>query len=462
MLEVPEARASTGSGAARKRATEPLGTRRIALVIKSLRVGGAETQLVALATGLQNRGWRPVVITLDAPSPGDELASVLAEHGVPRRDVGMKPSVRGLGSLSLSAARRLARILREEGAQLVHSHMIHANVTSRLARLWAPELRVVSTVHNEAEGDPGSRKLWVGDQLYRWTEPLSDLTTCVCRRGVERHLSARASSTDQIVYVPNGIDTSEWSHCPDARTQVRAELGATPGHFVWLAVAAFRPEKDYPNLLRAFQQHAKARPDALLVIAGDGATRAEAVELARHLDLESRIRFLGLRRDVRDLMSAADAFVMSSLREGMPIVLLEASLCGLPVAATDVGGNSDVVSPSVSVLAPTADSAALARAMTTIASGREFGERARARVPKVGQEFALGQILELWCRLYTDVLDSEPRSRGPLAPSLRAVIQQIGLRAPLIGRLSGFLSLRPSRDAALQDDHVSERLSSRH
>jgi glycosyltransferase involved in cell wall biosynthesis len=378
--------------------------RRVALVIKNLDVGGAEQQVVALALGLARHGWQPVVVTLDAPSPADVLATLLTEQAIPWRTAGLQPGVRGVGSLGFRVARQLAHVIAEAGAEIVHGHMVHANLLSRLACASLPAVRVISTVHNEHEAPPGSLKLWLEDRLYGWSEPLSDFTTCVCQRGVERHLAAHASSLGRIAYLANGIDVSRWSRLPDRKERLCAELQLPQDAWLWLSVMRLRPEKDPANLLRAFRLHGARRPAAQLVIAGDGPMESEARALARTLGIERRVHFLGRRRDVVELMSAADGFVMSSEREGMPMVLLEAALCGLPVVATDVGNTAELIPPDAGRVVSSHDADALAAAMTHVFDDPRLRTRALQRATEVAAEFDIDQVVRRWIQLYERVL----------------------------------------------------------
>jgi glycosyltransferase involved in cell wall biosynthesis len=383
--------------------------RRVALVIKNLDVGGAEQQVIALALGLARHGWQPLLVTLDAASSADVLAPLLTEQAIPWHTAGLQPGVRGFGSLGVRVARRLARVIAEAGVEIVHGHMVHANLLSRLACASLPAVRVINTVHNEHEAPPGSLKLWLEDRLYAWTEPLNDFTTCVCQRGVERHLAARASSPGRIAYLANGIDVSRWSRLPGRKERLCAELRLPHDAWLWLSVMRLRPEKDPANLLRAFGLHAARRPLAQLVIAGDGPMESRARAFAHTLGIESRVHFLGRRRDVVELMSAADGFVMSSEREGMPMVLLEAALCGLPVAATDVGNTAELVPPDVGRVVPSHDADALAAAMTLVLDDPRLRTRALQRATEVAAEFDIDRVVRRWIQLYERVLSSPPR-----------------------------------------------------
>jgi glycosyltransferase involved in cell wall biosynthesis len=172
-------------------------------------------------------------------------------------------------------------------------------------------------------------------------------------------------------------------------------------------VGRFELAKDYPNMLGAFAQVSRQRPDSLLLLVGKGSLQVETEALARSLGLEGRVRFLGVRRDVPELMSAADGYVLSSAWEGMPLVLLEAGAAGIPIVATAVGGNREVVMDGrTGFLVPSGEPAALAKGMLRLA---ELPPDQRRRLGELGREhietrYSLPHIIDLWEAMYRDQL----------------------------------------------------------
>ena len=143
---------------------------------------------------------------------------------------------------------------------------------------------------------------------------------------------------------------------------MRAELAVADDEFLWLAVGRLVPQKDVPNLLDAFAKHHAAHPRSRLAIVGDGALRDEMVAHAASLGVGEAVAFLGIRRDVPQLMAAADVFVMSSAWEGLPNVVMEAMAAGLPVVSTNVGGVAELVEdPGTGALVPASDAGASRR-----------------------------------------------------------------------------------------------------
>jgi glycosyltransferase involved in cell wall biosynthesis len=183
------------------------------------------------------------------------------------------------------------------------------------------------------------------------------------------------------------------------------ELGEA---FVWLAVGRLVEAKDYPTLLHAFSRVVRAYPSALLLIGGHGPLGGQLESMTEELGLGDRVRFLGVSNDIPRLMNAADAYVMSSALEGLPMVLLEAAATALPIVATDVGGNREVVLHDESgFLVPPRNPEALAEAMTRLMGlppekRSEMGSRARAYVEA---HYALDRVVTQWEAIYAGALE---------------------------------------------------------
>lgn len=378
-----------------------LGSRRVLFLITGLGRGGAESQVVLLAKGLKARGWQVEVVSMippDSEGPKGELAS----SDIPVHSLSMlrgKPSLRGVW--------RLARLVREFRPQVLHAHMIHANLLARLTRPLAPVPVLVCTAHNTVEIGRSFRSEQVTHLAYRFTDSLCDLTTQVSQEGYRRFLEGKAVHPNKLRFLPNGVDTERFSPNPHLRPRVREELGVNEGDFTWLAVGRLEEPKDYPTLLRAFAQVVRDYPRARLLLAGKGPLEGELRRLAQALGLADAVRFLGLRADIPALMNAGDAYVMSSAWEGMPMVLLEAHASGLPIVATSVGSVPDVVQEGkTGFLVPAKDPDALAKAMQAMMALPEQERKAMGLEGRrwVEGRFSLDKILDAWEDIYEGLL----------------------------------------------------------
>jgi glycosyltransferase involved in cell wall biosynthesis len=369
---------------------------KILKVATGLAYGGAETQLKNLALRLKQRGWSLSVVSMLPPRAYVEeleAAGICVYNLRMRRKV---PDPR--------AVLRLAAIMRRERPLLIHSHMIYANLLARMTRLFVKVPVLICTAHSITEGGR-PREL-----AYRLTDSLADITTQVSEAGKQRYIQVGAVPPHKVVCIPNGIDTSRFQPNPTVRQAVREQLGCAPDAFVWLTVGRLEPVKNHLELLCAFREVAAVHPHARLLIAGQGSLQAATEQRIAELGLAERVHLLGVRRDIPELLNAADAFVLPSLWEGMPLTLLEAGAVGLPIVATDVGGNSEIVLESkTGYLVPVRDTAALAEAMLRVmrlsdADRFTMGQAGRAHVV---QNFDLERVVDRWEALYRELLQQK-------------------------------------------------------
>ncbi len=367
-------------------------------VITALNFGGAEMNLYRLLKGINREKFDPLVVSLIDRGPVGEKIE---------QDLAVPVVIMGFGTVMKSIAGFISyvRLIRNWNPQIVHSHMVHANFVARWARLFCSFPVLICTIHNIEEKGKRSNARW-RLLAYRFSDFLCDLTTQVSRAGLEKYVKIKAVPSGKILHIPNGIDlnsfNSERAKVEDLRQQLN--LG---GYFVFLAAGSLTVQKDYPNLLSAFKVYLEKCPESLLLIAGDGPLKNRLLEMNESLGLADSVSFLGLRRDIPNLMAVADVFVLSSAWEGLPVVLLEAAASSLPIIATDVGGNSEIVADGENGLLVTSeDHHLLAQAMIRL---KELPEKDRIQMGKRGNKmvaeyYAQYRIIAQWEDIYLKYL----------------------------------------------------------
>jgi glycosyltransferase involved in cell wall biosynthesis len=273
------------------------------------------------------------------------------------------------------------RILRSFRPDLIHSHTFPANVFARMLKVLAPSQVVVSTMHNVHEG--GRTRMFA----YRLTDFLALRTTAVSEAVARHAIEAHAAPGRKCTVIPNAFDTAAFAPNASRRAETRAKHGAGDD-FIWLAAGRIVSAKGFLNLLEAFTQVWVAHPQAQLWIAGEHpkptSRRNEYTGLVVPKGTTERIHRLPLSRDMPALLDAADAFVLSSAWEGMPLVIGEAMAMEKPVVATDVGGVRELLGDT-GTLVPARDPNTLAQAMLNVMRfssdlRRDLGSSARARI----------------------------------------------------------------------------------
>ena len=366
---------------------------RILLLSTSMGMGGADQQLLSAAIGLRDRGHEVRIVSL---TPLGEMGARARAAGLSTESLGMQRGIADPRGLT-----RLVRLVRAWRPAVLHSHMLHANLMARAVRLFAPVPAVVSTIHNIYEG---GRLRMLG---YRLTNGLVDHVTIISQAAADRFVREGIVPASLLEVVPNGVDTDRYrSVPPGARERLRQSVGLG-AEFAWLAVGRFEAAKDYPNMLRAFARVREEQPGAVLLLVGRGSLQAETEALAATLGLEGRVRFVGTREDVPEFMTVADGYVMSSAWEGMPMVLLEAAAAGLPIVATRVGGNQEVIRDGATgFLVPPGDDGALGAAMLRLMALPETERRAMGARGRdhVRQHYGLGRVVDRYEAVYREVL----------------------------------------------------------
>jgi len=292
--------------------------------------------------------------------------------------------------------------------RILHSHLFHANILARLSRLIVPVPVVVSTLHSVSESGRRRADTHWRDLAYRVSDPLTDRVVAVCEAVARRHLACRAVSSAKCRVIANGVDGAAFRPDGERRAAMRRELGLDKG-FVWLAAGRLMWKKDYATMLRAFA----ARRHSVLLVAGTGPQSVELRDLA--VQLGADVRWLGARTDIAELMNAADALVLSSVVEGLPVVLLEAAASGLIAVSTDAGGAREaIVDGETGFVVPGGNVEALANAMELVES---LDAAERERMSRAARERAMTLFDQKtaaveWERCYNELLEAARREQA--------------------------------------------------
>ena len=325
---------------------------RIVHLLENLNMGGAERVVIDLVREQQRGGHDCAVICLFQPGA---MVHELSEAGIP-----VTALYKAAGP-SLRALRHLRRLLRQHRAEVLHSHNAMAHYYGVVASVGMNLARI-----NTRHGMGTLLGNWRQQLLYSLAMRLTDRACFVCNAAQQRFIHDGLVPAEKSAVVYNGIDTGKFSTggCPGALHQL---LDLDPSARLLISVGRLNPAKNHPLLIEAFARLAVRYPDLHLVLIGDGAGMAALKQLRQRHGLSDRIHFPGARADVPALLADASLFVLSSLTEGFSLSLLEAGAARLPVVATDVGGNGEIIADHErGLLVPSADAAALATAIAVL------------------------------------------------------------------------------------------------
>lgn len=285
----------------------------------------------------------------------------------------------------------LSKLIKSYKPDIVHAHMVHANLLTRLIRVTTPIPKLICTAHSSNEGNS------IRMAAYRLTHKLSNLTTNVSNTAVRSFENRYAVPIGGMKTVYNGVSFEKFKYDPLAKNKLLEELNLNIQYKLILAVGRFSYPKNYPNLIQSIKiLKDKGVLNFKLLIAGDGELFSQIKELISCLDLDNDIVLLGHRNDISHLMSAADVFVLSSTYEGLPTVLIEALACQCHIVSTDVSGVQEILGDFGKIV-PINDPSALAYALSEALNyqDKNLGGRNFAK-----HEFDIEAVSEKWLSLY--------------------------------------------------------------
>ncbi len=365
----------------------------ICQLLHSLTVGGAEVLAARLGRQLHER-YRFVYVCLDELGL---LGEQLRGEGFPVHVLGRKPGVDGRLTF------RLARLLRQEGVDLIHAHQYTPFFYGLTARLLYRRPPVLFMEHGRAFPDYPRRKRMLANRLLLERRDRVVGVGEGVRQALIRNEGIPAGRVE-VVY--NGIDVDAFAKEVHDRDAVRRELAVAADDFVVLLVARLDPLKDLATAVRTVERVARQHARFRLLLVGEGPERGLVEGLVREKTLQEHVRLLGLRRDLAQLYAAADLFLLTSVSEGIPVTVLEAMAAGLPVVATNVGGLPEIIEDGhTGLLTSAGDDAALAERIVQLLKDAASRERlADAGRAHVRAHFTEAQMHAGYERLYREML----------------------------------------------------------
>jgi sugar transferase (PEP-CTERM/EpsH1 system associated) len=362
----------------------------VAQVISSFRVGGAEALALELASRARRDRFEPIAIALRRTG---EMEARFRRAGIETLVLDCAEA-RGL---DLGGLGRLARALRRRRVKLLHCHnrmgLVYGAPAARLAGVPVTvcTCHAAPTIYRN-RGRP--------TLLERMVIPLVDHFAAVSNevRETGARLGKLPAKRSSVIY--NGADMERFRPADPPRH---------PGKAALICVARLSPEKRHDVLLAAVRRLLDSGLALDLSVVGDGPTRPALEKQIAQLRLEGAVRLLGMRDDVAELLQEADLFTMPSATEGMPITVIEAMACALPIVATAVGGLPELVKEGENgFLVPVGDADALAQALGRLIKDRDLLRRIGAANRRVAEEkFDIADTARNYEELYLRLLEAK-------------------------------------------------------
>lgn len=355
--------------------------------------GGAETVLLALASGLDPQRFRSLVLLPETGWLYDQLREKNVETEL----------VEWRHWYDFRLPRAMISLVRRRHVDVIHSHLPWQNFYSSIVGTLTRR-PVITTYHGGIELDDAAD---LKQAIKLWTVRHAASAVIVVCNHVGRRLQKLRFAPEKLSCIYNGVALNG----QPAGSDLRRDLGLRPDTKIVGMVANIRRSKGYDHFVRAAKEVAAAIPDAHFVAAGDidPVLSKPILDLVWELGMERRISFLGFRQDAKALLPQFDVFVLSSTSEGMPLVILEAMAAGRPVVTTFCGGPAEVVvNEEGGFIVPIGDIAALRECIVRLLRdpelARKMGEAGRKRVE---QMFTIQQMVGSYEDLYQRLVNSQ-------------------------------------------------------
>lgn len=304
---------------------------------------------------------------------------------------------------NLAAFFMLVSLMKRERFDAVHCHAPMGGVLGRLAAWLTATSPVMYTAHGYHFFRGAPLRNWL---LYFPAELLlSSLTDLIITINVEDFERTKSRlHAKRVALIPGiGVTVRDFQSAHASRDSKRIELGVPGNSVVFLSIGELSRGKGHETAIRAFANLGDT--NALLLICGRGKDEPYLRRLISELDLESKVKMLGFRKDIPGVCSASDVFVSASLREGLPVSVIEAMAAGLPIICTDIRGNRDLVTDRENgFLVAAGDAHGLRASMLQLAADRGLRESLGAMAARKAREFDVAIVESLMSRLYGDVL----------------------------------------------------------
>ena len=381
---------------------------RVLHLTKATGISGSERHLLSLLPGLRARGIEPYLVVLAASGAASFLRALDAE----KIEVRAMPAGRDANPLLVS---RLRRCFRDVAPDVVHTHLIHADVHGQLAARLA-RMPGVSTIHSTHRfyRRPPFRT------AARMAAGLAGRTIAISQHVAQTAGNAGIARADQIRVIPYGVDLSRWP--PTQRHVARARLGLGSQNEMLVGVASrLIPGKGHDVLIRAAAEALRQGARLRLLIAGNGPTRPQCEALAHSERIASQISFLGFLDDIGSFFAACDVVAFPSqpdFGEGFGLAALEAMAAGLPVVATRVASLPEIVTEGeTGVLTEPGDVIGLADTLTKFAKSPELRSRLGASGRRrAEQHFSLKAMVDGTIEVYDEVLNAASKPPNCVGP----------------------------------------------
>ena len=360
---------------------------KILYVITTLSQGGAEHVLINLANRMHKEGHKVDIIYFKGNLENFPDSNEINVHRI---------KITNIFNM-ISGLINIIFFIKKNKPDIVHSHLYHPNILTRVVKYFNRKLILINSIHSGEEGKSLVRRF-----AYKRTNFLPNIITNVsltASHAVERRFSLPKNSIKTIY---NGIDMNKYRYIKDSKEKICSELNLDLNCKIIISIGRLVAIKDHRTLLLAFKNFLDrvSNSEYHLLICGEGVLKEDLIKLSRNLMIYNHVHFLGNRKDIPELLSASDLFVLSSINEGLPTVLIEALACGTPCISTDCNGAAEILYNQADCIIPIGNPIAMENAIYKFLNIEVLPEYRNENRNLVYGRFSLDIYAQSWMNIY--------------------------------------------------------------
>ena len=376
----------------------PLDESNIVLVIDSLDGGGAEAQAIMLASGLKNENIKVSIFPLRS---GGTLTKQAKNQNIEIIEGGFK-STRNIKS-SIKGFLLLCKTIHSKKNAIVHTFLPFSNFVGSIAGIISGANYIITSRRGLIKLNYLKKKWRTFDKISNF---LSDKIVVNAEAIIDEMLALDSVNPNKVICIRNGINIEKFRIKNYDRNYIRSQFGLLESEFAWVKVANFSSIKGHKDLITSFKNLDPKYQAKLFLVGKDIGSLDELKTLVFECGLQDRIKFLGFREDIPEILLSMDGYICASHTEGFSNAILEAMASGLPIIATNVGGNSEIITNEITgLLFKPKDKNGIINTMIKIMENNPLSEKlSKEALKTVNEKYSTKKMVESYIDIYKKAL----------------------------------------------------------
>tara|TARA_B100000427_G_scaffold328624_1_gene342206 strand:+ start:934 stop:2088 length:1155 start_codon:yes stop_codon:yes gene_type:complete len=376
----------------------PLDESNIIIVIDSLDGGGAEAQAIKLASGLKKENIKVSIFPLRS---GGTLTKQAKNQNIEIVEGGFK-STRNIKSF-IKGFLFLCKTIHSKKNAIVHTFLPFSNFVGSIAGIISGANYIITSRRGLIKLNYLKKKWRIFDKISNF---LSDKIVVNAEAIIDEMLTLDSVNPNKVICIRNGINLEKFRIKNYDRNYIRSQFGLLESEFAWVKVANFSNIKGHKDLITSFKNLDPKYQAKLFLVGKDIGSLDELKTLVFKYGLQDRIKFLGFREDIPEILLSMDGYICASHTEGFSNAILEAMASGLPIIATNVGGNSEIIKNKITgLLFKPKDKNEIINTMIEIMENKPLSEKlSKEALKTVNEKYSTKKMVESYIDIYKKAL----------------------------------------------------------